>query len=174
VAGSTEAPVEALLLDGETWSLPETIGIAAGQHGVLATPWHLASAYAAAANGGQLMTPQLIDRIGAEARIQLPPVSVVFAREERAGVALQAMVLTPAGRMGLATSAANGQDRDSAIVQVAGVDLTTTPGAPASWQVAVLAAPAPTVLVVCVEGTSAPSIAQQIITAGLRPTANPK
>lgn len=145
---------------GGTWGPVETLAVAAGQGGVETTALQVARAYAAAANGGTLWAPRLIERLAGEPDAGAGPDVPPSHLDAALGAALRSIVLPPPRPMGLASGGGSGHDTDGVPWLVAGSGVALAPGIAPAWAVMVLPPPAGLALVVIVErGGDGPAVA---------------
>jgi penicillin-binding protein 2 len=151
----------------QRWQLGETLQVGIGQSALIITPLQSARIIAAIANGGQLVTPRLVARLGDTLQPNTPPVSLNLrpATLQRIRRGLEAVV-------GEGTA-----QRLDPTLHIAGKTGTAQNprGADHAWFVGYAPTEAPTVAVaVLVEhgghgGETAAPIAEQVIRAALHP-----
>lgn len=175
VAGVLPAPG-----NGGQWTAADALNLAAGHGGVEVTPLQLARAYAAIANGGQLWTPRLIERVVGPAgptapaaaapsgsRLAVAPATLAILR-----VALTERSIAPRD---VPDPAADRYYSGEAPAGLSGTAATGIGGSPHAWSVAFTpTTDAHLALVVLVERggdgeRTAALLLQQTLERGLRP-----
>jgi penicillin-binding protein 2 len=176
VSGLMPSPEWKLRTQKVQWFSGETISVAIGQGQVSATPLQMARVVSAVANGGRLVQPHLVRRIGSEAVASPPPVDLGFKPSTievvRAG--LQAVVEGGTGwRSRLPGIAVCGKTGTAQLVGKARLEKSPTTLAikPHGWFVAFAPAENPRIaLAVLVEhagsgGEGAAPVAREILAA---------